>query len=125
MPTEFVATQLLLRGFELTDEHTREAGRPVTNGLEDWIVSLADDLAAQRSLGYWRKELQYDAKPCEECMLIARMRKLVVRCTCTFRKVVSSGLIFAPGVGHVRDVDPLCDMHGAYKLVDGDVVRRR
>lgn len=125
--TEWVATELLLRGFELTDEHTREAGRYVENGLVSWIDGLAFDLNRGASLGYWRKELQYNANPCEECMLIARMRQVVQHCTCEVRTVVSSGLIFNHPAGSVHryvERDPLCEMHGTHKIVDGEVVRR-
>lgn len=58
--TNFVATELLLRGFDLTDEHTLEAGHEVTNGLHDWIVSLGNELSnlhSESQLTYWFKEL--------------------------------------------------------------------
>lgn len=59
--TKFEATRLILRGFELSDEHTAEAGHPVTNGLEDWIDSLIDELRSScgrsEHLVYWYKEL--------------------------------------------------------------------
>lgn len=71
--TEFQAAQLIEHAFTLSDAHTREAGRPVISGLEDWVDSLADHLArGGTDHTYWYKELygRVDA-PCIPCRVTA------------------------------------------------------